>query len=88
MWNLLCQYNNIYAGLHKYFKEKKKNTDWLLVRKKKTLDTVATVLVEYTKGLNEGGKRKKDSRNQITVAATVLHNANTLDAQCRSIVAA
>ena len=78
LWNLLCQYNNINVNLHQYLKE----------RKKKTLDTVATMLVEYTKGLNEGGKRKKDSRNQITVAATVLHNANTLDAQCRSIVAA
>ena len=76
---MLCQYNNINVNLHQYLKEKKK---------KKTLDTVATVLVEYTKGLNKGGKRKKDSRNQITVAATVLHNANTLDAQCRSIVAA
>ena len=24
MWNLLCQYNNIYAGSYKYLKEKKK----------------------------------------------------------------
>ena len=33
-------------------------------------------------------KKKKDSRNQSTVAATVLHSANTLDAQCRSTVVA
>ena len=62
LWNLLCQYNNIYTSLHKYFKEKK-NTNWLQNEKKiqkkkqktktktktkqnKTLDTVATVLVE------------------------------------------
>ena len=33
-------------------------------------------------------KKKKDSRNQNTIVATALHSANTLDAQCRSIVAA
>ena len=38
LWNLLCQYNNIYTSLHKYLKEKK-NTNQLLV-KKKTLGTV------------------------------------------------
>ena len=25
LWNLLCQYNNIYASLYKYLKEKKKH---------------------------------------------------------------
>ena len=33
MWNLLCQYNNIYTSLHKYLKEKK--------RKKKEKEKVA-----------------------------------------------
>ena len=33
-------------------------------------------------------EKEKDSRNQSTVAATVLHSANTLDAQYWSIVAA
>ena len=60
LWNLLCQYNNIYTSLHKYFKEKKTQTDYRIKKKKKkqktktktktkqnkTLDTVATVLVE------------------------------------------
>ena len=41
MWNLLCQYNNIYTSLHKYLKGKKK--------KKKTLGTIAIVPVNETK---------------------------------------
>ena len=41
--NMLCQYNYIYANLHKYFKEKK-NTNRLLKKKKK--GTIATVPVE------------------------------------------
>ena len=40
MWNLLCQYNNIYAGSYKYLKEKKVQTeDWK--KKKKKRDKVA-----------------------------------------------
>ena len=42
--NMLCQYNYIYANLHKYFKEKKKHKP--ITGKKKTLDIVATVPVE------------------------------------------
>ena len=34
------------------------------------------------------GEKKEDSRNQSTVAATMLHSANTLDAQYQSTVAA
>ena len=37
LWNLLCQYNNIYANLYKYLKHKP------IIGKKKTLGTVATV---------------------------------------------
>ena len=55
MWNLLHQYNNIYASLYKYLREKKKAQidDW---RKKKKkiyiyiyIYTVATVSIEQTK---------------------------------------
>ena len=49
MWNLLCQYNNIYTGLHKYLKEKKKaQTDYRKTKKK----TIAIVAVQ-----NLGGKK-------------------------------
>ena len=48
MWNLLCQYNNLYAGSYKYLKEKKVQTeDWR--RKKKVVATIATVPLEQTK---------------------------------------
>ena len=33
LWNLLCQYNNIYTSLHKYFKEKKTQTDYRMKKK-------------------------------------------------------
>ena len=72
---MLCQYNNIYASLHKYLKEKK-NTNWLLKKKKKeTLGTVTTVplgtIVTVLLGIiatvqNMGGKKKgSGSRNQM-----------------------
>ena len=35
MWNLLCQYNNIYAGSYKYLKEKKSTKGRLKKKKKK-----------------------------------------------------
>ena len=37
LWNLLCQYNNIYAGSYKYLKGKKKvqTKDWKKEKKKK-----------------------------------------------------
>ena len=38
MWNLLCQYNNIYASSYKYLKEKKK-----FKRKTEKKKNVATV---------------------------------------------
>ena len=28
LWNLLCQYNNIYTSLYKYLKGKKTQTDY------------------------------------------------------------
>ena len=46
MWNLLCQYNNIYAGSYKYLKEKKVQTeDW----RKKKKNPIATLPLEQTK---------------------------------------
>ena len=44
LWNLLCQYNNIYAGSYKYLKEKKVQIeDW---RKKKMAQQNGTVDVQ------------------------------------------
>ena len=45
MWNLLCRYNNIYAGSYKYLKGKKKvqTEGW---RKK---NAVATMSLKQTK---------------------------------------
>ena len=34
LWNLLCQYNNIYAGSYKYLKEKKSTKGKLKKQKK------------------------------------------------------
>ena len=50
LWNLLCQYNNIYAGSYKYLKGKKKvqKEDW---RKKKVVATVTTMPLEQTKSI-------------------------------------
>ena len=42
MWNLLCQYNNIYAGSYKYLKEKKSTNGRLKKKKKKS--AIATVV--------------------------------------------
>ena len=50
MWNLLCQYNNIYAGSYKYLKKKKYK--WKTEEKKKKKISVATVVtlpLEQTK---------------------------------------
>ena len=43
MWNLLCQYNNIYTSLHKYLKKKKKKHKPITEEKKKTVPIVVTV---------------------------------------------
>ena len=54
MWNLLCQYNNIYEGSYKYLKGKKVQTkDWSKKRKKKkdAIVTIATVPLEQTKNI-------------------------------------
>ena len=48
LWNLLCQYNNIYASSYKYLKEKK-STNGRLKKKKKKSSIVATVPLEQTK---------------------------------------
>ena len=48
LWNLLCQYNNIYAGSYKYLKEKK-STNERLKKKKRVVATVAIVPLEQTK---------------------------------------
>ena len=41
MWNLLCQYNNIYAGSYKYLKKKSTNGR---LKKKKKKSVIATVV--------------------------------------------
>ena len=56
MWNLLCQYNNIYTSLHKYLKGKKK-----------TVATVVTMPLGTVVTVQNFGK-KNGSRNQSTVA--------------------
>ena len=61
MWNLLCQYNNIYTNVHKYFKGKKnkKNTNRLHEeKKKKTIAIVATVLLGIAVTIQNLGKKK------------------------------
>ena len=55
MWNLLCQYNNIYTSLHKYLKGKKKSAATVAIV---PLGTVVTVQ-------NLG--KKSSSQNQSTV---------------------
>ena len=47
LWNLLCQYNNIYAGSYKYLKEKKSTK--LKQTQKNTVATIATVPLKQTK---------------------------------------
>ena len=47
LWNLLCQYNNIYAGSYKYLKEKK-CTNGRLKKKKNVEATIPTVPLEQT----------------------------------------
>ena len=49
LWNLLCQYNNIYTGFYKYLKEKKVQTEDWRKKKKNVLATVVIVLLEQTK---------------------------------------
>ena len=51
LWNLLCQYNNIYAGSYKYLKGKKKvqTKDWKKEKKKRPVATIVTVPLEQTK---------------------------------------
>ena len=44
LWNLLCQYNNIYTSLYKYLKEKKKQIDYWK-NNNNNLGTVAIVPV-------------------------------------------
>ena len=67
LWNLLCQYNNIYTSLHKYLKGKKKNTN-RLQEKKKTITIVATVPLGTVVTVQNLGKKKGGSRHQSTVA--------------------
>ena len=43
LWNLLCQYNNIYVNSYKHLKERGKK------KKKSIVATVATIPVEQTK---------------------------------------
>ena len=42
LWNLLCQYNNIYAGSYKYLKEKKSTNEKRKKKKKKRYSYSAT----------------------------------------------
>ena len=47
MWNLLYQYNNIYASSYKYLKEKKSTNGRL--KEKKIVATIATMPLKQTK---------------------------------------
>ena len=51
LWNLLCQYNNIYAGSYKYLKEKKSTNERPKKKNKKKnfVAIVATLPLEQTK---------------------------------------
>ena len=49
LWNLLYQYNNIYASSYKYLKEKKKYKQKTEEKKKNSVATVATMPLEQTK---------------------------------------
>ena len=49
MWNLLCQYNNIYAGSYKYLKGKKSTNGRLKKKEKQIVATIVTVPLEQTK---------------------------------------
>ena len=52
LWNLLCQYNNIYVGSYKYFFLKKvQMEDWRKKKKKTFVATVATMPLEQTKSI-------------------------------------
>ena len=69
-WNLLCQYNNIYASYYKYLKEKKVQTeDWRKKEKKK--NSVATVPLGTVVIVQNLGKKKIGSRNQSIVAIVI-----------------
>ena len=58
LWNLLCQYNNTYAGFYKYLKEKKVQTEeWT---KKKLKPT----------GILEGKKKEKKKKRKEKVHLT------------------
>ena len=50
MWNLLGQYNNIYASSYKYLKEKIKHKPMTKKKKNKTktIAIVATMYIEQT----------------------------------------
>ena len=47
LWNLLCQYNNIYVGSYKYLKQKKVQKEDS--KKKNVVATVATMPLKQTK---------------------------------------
>ena len=51
MWNLLCQYNNIYTSLHKYLKGKKKTN-------KQIVATIAIVPLGTVVTIQNLGKKK------------------------------
>ena len=51
LWNLLCQYNNIYAGSYKYFLKKSTNGRLKKKKKKNFVATVATMPLEQTKSI-------------------------------------
>ena len=55
MWNLLCEYNNIYTSLHKYLNEKKKKQHTNRLLKKKNVATVSLGTVVTIQNL---GKKK------------------------------
>ena len=49
MWNLLCQYNNIYADSYKYLKGKKIYKRKTKKKKKNFVATITIVLLKQTK---------------------------------------
>ena len=72
LWNLFCQYNNIYTNLHKYLKEKRKKKHKPIIKeKKKTIAIVATVPLGTVVTFKTLEKKKGGSRNQSTIATMI-----------------
>ena len=71
LWNLLCQYNNIYTGLHKYLKEKKKAQTDYRKKKKKNYSYCSYSATWHCSYCSKLGGKKSGSRNQSTIATVI-----------------